>query len=218
MPSVPSHPCICAAAGIASASRSAIAAFKRNVCVAPLSSVKRTRTPSDIPCKTQPVTIFDCAISSPDAAPGLVFARAASHRRNCDSVKLPGIAVLQFGSVSDGIVELRPCNRNLAPAMPQSNRFDLSAARAACLHNGTGHFPSDCHRRGLSSHSRPVIPVPQPMAGDCGRSTSSRNARAIHSSGDGSAAASVTRFNGLRPVRVLNSAGGFGLRLSLAEA
>lgn len=100
---------------------------------------------------------------------------------------------------------------------PRSNGFDLSAARAACLQMGTGHFPSDCHRRGLSSHSRPVIPL-LPMAGDRGRFTSSRNARTIHSSGDGSAAASATRFSGRKPVRCPNFAGGFGLRPFSAEA
>lgn len=98
-----------------------------------------------------------------------------------------------------------------------SNGFDLSAVRAACLQLGTGHFPSDCHRRGLSSHSRPVIPF-LPMAGDRGRFTSSRNARTFHSSGDGSAAASATRFSGRKPVRCPNFAGGFGLRPFSAEA
>jgi hypothetical protein len=101
--------------------------------------------------------------------------------------------------------------------MPRSNRFDHTAARAACLQLGAGHFPGDCHRRGLSSHSRPVIPL-LPMAGDRGRSTSSRNARTPYSSGDGSAAASVTRFDGRKPVRVLNSAGGFGPRPFSSEA
>lgn len=217
MPSLPSHPCICAAAGIESASRSAIAAFTRKVCVVPLSSVKRTRIPSDIPCRTQPVTIFDRAISSPVAAPGLVLAIAASQRRNCASVKLPGITVLRSSRLDGRFFGLKPCNRYPDSGKSRSNGFDLYAARAACLQLGTGHFPSDCHRRGLSSHSRPVIPL-LPMAGDRGRSTSSRSARTFHSSGDGSAAASATRFSGRKPVRCPNFAGGYRPRPFSSEA
>lgn len=91
--------------------------------------------------------------------------------------------------------------------MPAANGFDLFAARADRLNTGAGHFPGVCQRRGLYSHSRPINPQLH-AAGISGRATSSRRARFHNSSGDGSAAASVTRFTGLRPVLSPNSAGG----------
>lgn len=94
--------------------------------------------------------------------------------------------------------------------MLEPNGFDLFAARADRLNTGAGHFPGVCQRRGLSSVSRPInAPL---VAGECGRATSSRRARTTHLSGDRSAAASVTRFLGLRLVPNPNSAGGFGSR------
>ena len=88
--------------------------------------------------------------------------------------------------------------------MPRSNGFDLSAARADRLISGAGHFPGDCHHRGFSSHSRRA---PKSRAGDRGRCTSSRSVRATHSSGDGCAAGSLSRFIGFFPVVSLTAGG-----------
>lgn len=197
MPSRPSQPCIIAAAGIASANRSAIAAFSRKVRVSPFSSVRRMRMPSAIPCRTQPVTMVASATSSGEASPGLVFAMAASHRSNCDFVKFPGI------------VESIPCDSLRQRNCRQPSFKSLFAARAESLNTGTGHFPKasiGSFRLGASSsHSRQQ--PPSSSAGKGGRSSSSLIARLPHSSGDESAAASVTRFPGGRIAPCPNLAG-----------
>jgi hypothetical protein len=79
--------------------------------------------------------------------------------------------------------------------MPRTNGFDLFAAPAESLSTGTGHFPKaqvTLRLGAFPSHSRQQ--PPSSSAGTGGRSTSSRIARHQHSSGDESAAASVTRF------------------------
>lgn len=103
IPSASSQPIMRAAAGMLSANRNAIAAFKEKVLVVPASSVSRMIMPSRMACRTQPVTRVASAISAGVAAPGLVLAIAASHRWNCETVKFPAIQI-SIGSVCTPMV------------------------------------------------------------------------------------------------------------------
>lgn len=137
-PSAANHPAICATAGMVSLTRIAMAAFKWKLCVVPVSSVKRSTIPSDIPCTAAPVTRVAVANSSSVAAPGLVLPMAASQRWNCDLVKLPGISFSMgccgdcHGEAQAGVLQSRPATR------PQP-------ATVAALHSapvgGAGNLP-----------------------------------------------------------------------------
>lgn len=91
MPCASSHPFIRPAAGMASLSRKAIAAFRLKVCVAPSVSVRRKTIPSDMPCTARPVASGALDISAFVAAPGEVAVRLSCQRLNCAVVKVPGI-------------------------------------------------------------------------------------------------------------------------------
>lgn len=101
------------------------------------------------------------------------------------------------------------CVAICASFLRRANGFDQFAAHAESLNTGTGHFPKasiGSFRLGASS-SHPRQQPPSSSAGKGGRSSSSLIARLPHSSGDESAAASVTRFPGGRIAPCPNLAG-----------